>query len=50
MTENDTGGQVKSARKARGAEPGPTVRYVLVWSTALVIVAFAILYLVFFSR
>ena len=39
---------VKSARKARGAEPGPSVRNVLVWSTLGVAVAFGALYAAFF--
>ena len=39
---------VETAVEARGAERGPTVRNVLVWSTALVIVAFAVIYFVFF--
>jgi len=39
---------VETAREARGAEPGPTVRNVLVCSTALVVIAFAIIWYVFF--
>lgn len=39
---------VETAQEARGAEPGPTVRNVLVWSLGLVIVAFAIVYFIFF--
>lgn len=47
MAEQDTI-PVKSATKARGAERGPTVRNVLVGSLGLAIVAFAIIFLVFF--
>ena len=39
---------VETTTEARGAERGPTVRNVLVWSLGLVIVAFAILYFYFF--
>jgi len=39
---------VETTIEARGAERGPTVRNVLVCSLCLVVVAFAILYLVFF--
>jgi hypothetical protein len=39
---------IETAREARQAEPGPTVRNVLVWSTGLIIVAFAIVWFVFF--
>jgi hypothetical protein len=39
---------VKTTTEARGAERGPTVRNVLVWSLGLVIVAFAIVYVSFF--
>jgi len=39
---------VESAREARQAERGPTVRNVLVASTSLVIVAFVVVWLVFF--
>lgn len=48
MAKDEAGVEVKSAQKARGAEPGPTVRNVLVWSLGLVIVAFAVIYFVFF--
>jgi hypothetical protein len=48
MAENESGHIVETAREARGAEPGPTVRNVLVWSVALVVVAFVIVYLLFF--
>ena len=39
---------VETAREARQAEPGPSVRNVLVISTGAVIVAFAIIYFMFF--
>jgi hypothetical protein len=49
VTEKDNGHIVETAREARGAEPGPTVRNVLVWSLGLVVVAFVIVYLLFFK-
>jgi hypothetical protein len=39
---------IESAREARQAERGPTVRNVLVASTSLLIAAFIILWFVFF--
>jgi hypothetical protein len=48
VAEKENGQIVETAREARGAEPGPTVRNVLVWSVALVVVAFVLVYLVFF--
>jgi hypothetical protein len=48
MAERDKGQIIETAQEARGAERGPTVRNVLVWSLGLVIVAFAIVYFVFF--
>ena len=39
---------VETALEARGAERGPTMRNVLVWSLGLVVVAMAIVWLVFF--
>lgn len=39
---------VETATEARGAERGPTVRNVLVWSLGLVIVAFVVVYFSFF--
>lgn len=47
--KNENGVEVKSAVKARGAERGPTVRNVLVWSIGLVVVAFVVIYFVFFK-
>jgi hypothetical protein len=49
LGRDDDGAQVKSARKARGAEPGPSVRNVLVWSLGLVVAAFAVVYFLFFK-
>jgi hypothetical protein len=40
---------VETAIEARGAERGPTVRNVLVWSVGLVVVAMAIVWFVFFK-
>ena len=39
---------IETAQEARQAEPGPTVRNVLVISTTAVIIAFAVIWLVFF--
>jgi hypothetical protein len=41
---------IESPQEARQAERGPTVRNVLVVSTSLVAVAFAIIRLLFFGR
>ena len=49
MSKDANGTEVKSAVKARGAERGPTTRNVLVWSLGLVVVAFAVVYIFFFS-
>jgi hypothetical protein len=48
MAELDKGRIVETAQEARGAERGPSVRNVLGWSLGLVIVAFTIVYFVFF--
>lgn len=40
---------VETALEARGAERGPTVRYVLVYSLVLAVVALAIVYFAFFQ-
>jgi hypothetical protein len=45
----ENGQIVETAKEARGAERGPTVRNVLVWSLALVVVAFAVVYFLFFK-
>jgi hypothetical protein len=47
MATRKNGQIVESAMEARGAERGPTVRNVLVWSLGLVIVAFAAIYFFF---
>jgi len=39
---------IETAREARQAEPGPSVRNVLVISTTAVIIAFAVIWLLFF--
>jgi hypothetical protein len=39
---------IETAQEARQAEPGPSVRNVLVVSTVAVIIAFAVIYLFFF--
>jgi hypothetical protein len=49
LGRDEDGAEVKSARKARGAEPGPSVRSVLFWSLGLVVVAFAVIYFLFFK-
>jgi hypothetical protein len=49
MAERDEGKIVETAQEARGAERGPTVRNVLVWSLGLVVAAFAVVYFVFFK-
>ena len=48
MTKPENQPIVESAIEARGAERGPTVRNVLVFSLALVVVAFAVIYFLFF--
>jgi hypothetical protein len=40
---------VETAIEARGAERGPTVRNVLVWSLGLVVVAFIVVYLILYG-
>jgi hypothetical protein len=40
---------IETAREARQAEPGPSVRNVLVISTVAVIIAFAGIWLLFFN-
>lgn len=48
MAEKENGRVVETAVEARGAERGPTVRNVLAWSLAFVVVAFIIVYVTFF--
>jgi hypothetical protein len=40
---------IETAREARQAEPGPSIRNVLVISTSAVIIAFTVIWLVFFN-
>jgi hypothetical protein len=44
-----SGQVVETAREARGAEPGPTILKVLLFSTTAVIVGFAAIYFAFLS-
>jgi hypothetical protein len=39
---------IETAQEARQAEPGPSVRNVLVISTVAVVIAFAVIWLMFF--
>jgi hypothetical protein len=48
MPKQENGQVVETTIEARGAERGPTVRNVLVWSIGLVVAAFAVIYFVFF--
>ena len=48
MPKQENGQVVKTAIEARGAERGPMVRNVLAWSLGLVVIAFAVIYFVFF--
>ena len=48
MARMEQGRVVETAREARQAEPGPSVRNVLVISTTAVIVIFAIIWFVYF--
>jgi hypothetical protein len=49
MPKQENGQVVETTIEARGAERGPTVRNVLVWSVGLVVAAFAVIYFVFFK-
>jgi hypothetical protein len=49
MQVKPSGQIVETAQEARGAERGPSVRNVLMVSTALVIAAFAVVYVAFFN-
>jgi hypothetical protein len=49
MAKLENGQIVETATEARGAERGPTVRNVLVWSLGLVVAAFAAIYFAFFQ-
>ncbi|GEC14415.1 hypothetical protein [Nitrobacter winogradskyi] len=46
--KKEDGRIVETTMEARGAERGPTVRNVLVWSTGLVVIGFAAVYLLYF--
>jgi hypothetical protein len=47
MAKQEHGHIVETAQEARGAERGPTVRNVLVWSLGLVVAAFIVVYFMF---
>jgi hypothetical protein len=47
MAKQEHGQVVETAIEARGAERGPTVRNVLVWSLSLVVAAFAVVYFLY---
>jgi len=49
MAKQEHGHIVETAIEARGAERGPTVRNVLVWSVGLVVAAFAVIYFLYFK-
>lgn len=49
MAKLEDGHIVETAREARGAERGPTVRNVLVTGTGLVMAAFVVVYIVYFA-
>ena len=48
MRKQENSQIVETAKKARGADLGPTVRNVLVWSLGLAVAAFAVTYFMFF--
>ena len=48
MAKQEDGHIVETAIEARGAERGPSVRNMLVWVTGLVVVAFAVIYFLYF--
>jgi hypothetical protein len=49
MPKKEDGHIVETTIEARGAERGPTVRNMLVWGTGLVVAAFVVVYLVYFT-
>ncbi len=49
MAKQEKGQIVETAKEARGAERGPTVRNVLAWSLGLVVAAFIVVYVIFFK-
>jgi hypothetical protein len=48
LEKQGNGQIVETAKEARGAELGPSVRNVLVWSLGLVVSALAVTYFMFF--
>jgi hypothetical protein len=48
MAKQEDGQIVETAIEARGAERGPTVRNVLLWSLGLAVAAFVVIYFLFF--
>jgi hypothetical protein len=46
MTKRENEQIVQTAVEARGAERGPTIRNVLVWSLGLTVAAFIVIYFV----
>lgn len=49
MPKRDEPRIVETAVEARGAERGPSVRNVLLWSLGLVIIGFVLVYFLFFQ-
>ena len=49
MAKQEEGRIVETAKEARGAERGPSVRNVLVWSLGLVMAGFIVVYFMFFK-
>jgi hypothetical protein len=49
MANIENGHIVETAREARGAERGPTIRNVLLTSTGLVVAGFVAVFIVFFG-
>jgi hypothetical protein len=49
MPKKENGRVVETAIEARGAERGPLVRNVLIWSTGLVVAGFVVVYFLYFS-
>ncbi|WP_198136958.1 hypothetical protein [Nitrobacter hamburgensis] len=49
MPHKENGRIVETPTEARGAERGPTVRNVLVAGTGLVVVAFVVVYILYFA-
>jgi hypothetical protein len=48
MVKRENDKIVETALEARGAERGPTIRNVLVWSLCLLVIAFVAVYFAFF--